>query len=63
MTSVTKRPVLNVGKHNQYVIKVMDTPGVMDTSEILDPIEASKLIMEQTKDEVILNPQWGTMLS
>ncbi|KAI8776100.1 GTPase IMAP family member 4 [Biomphalaria glabrata] len=57
MSSVTKHLSLSVGMYGEnYVIKVMDTPGVMDTSEIDDPVKASKLVMDQMKDVVILNP-------
>ncbi|KAI8776099.1 GIMAP protein [Biomphalaria glabrata] len=56
-TSVTKKPVYDVSRYRNYVIKVMDTPGVMDTSEIQDSIAASQLVMDQMKDAVILNPR------
>ncbi|KAK0045809.1 GTPase IMAP family member 4 [Biomphalaria pfeifferi] len=56
-TSVTKNAVYDVSRYRNYVIKVMDTPGVMDTSEIQDSIAASQLVMDQMKDAVILNPR------
>ncbi|KAK6962117.1 GIMAP protein [Biomphalaria glabrata] len=57
MASVTKKPELKVGMFKNYVLKVMDTPGVMDTSKIADPIAALNLIIKQMKDAVILNPK------
>ncbi|XP_055869547.1 uncharacterized protein LOC106063197 [Biomphalaria glabrata] len=55
-TSITSVIAYEVVKYNNYVIKVMDTPGLADTSGIHKPAEATLLIMEQMKNAVILNP-------
>ncbi|KAH9492481.1 Immune-associated nucleotide-binding protein 6 [Bulinus truncatus] len=56
-TSVTQKVDFEVRAYKNYVIKVVDTPGVADTAAITDPAEASKQVILQMKDAVILNPQ------
>uniref|UniRef100_A0A2C9KQH0 AIG1-type G domain-containing protein n=1 Tax=Biomphalaria glabrata TaxID=6526 RepID=A0A2C9KQH0_BIOGL len=46
----------DVSLFDNYALKVVDTPGIADTNSIEDPVNASKSIMEQMKDAVILNP-------
>ncbi|XP_013075837.1 GTPase IMAP family member 7-like [Biomphalaria glabrata] len=56
VNSVTNGIQYEVSLFDNYALKVVDTPGVADTNTIKDPVKASKLIMEQMKDAVILNP-------
>ncbi|KAH9524159.1 hypothetical protein Btru_048279 [Bulinus truncatus] len=54
--SATKTVNFDVCRYKDYILKVMDTPGVADTADITDPVEASKIIISQMEDAIILNP-------
>ncbi|KAH9524151.1 Immune-associated nucleotide-binding protein 6 [Bulinus truncatus] len=54
--SVTKSVNFDVCRYKNYILKVMDTPGVADTADIKDPVKASKVIISQMEDAIILNP-------
>ncbi|KAH9523801.1 GTPase IMAP member 7 [Bulinus truncatus] len=54
-TSVTKSVTYDVAEFKDRVIKVFDTPGLADT-ESEDLEDAIKIVMDQMKEAVILNP-------
>ncbi|KAH9524148.1 Immune-associated nucleotide-binding protein 9 [Bulinus truncatus] len=56
LQSVTKSVNFDVCRYKDYILKVMDTPGVADTADITDPVKASKIIISQMEDAIILNP-------
>ncbi|XP_013076346.1 uncharacterized protein LOC106062596 [Biomphalaria glabrata] len=56
-SSVTTEVQFEVRRYQETIIKVVDTPGVADTSSIEDDNERKELLMKEMKDAVILNPE------